>query len=421
MVFHAAKGTATRPSRLRTLALTAALPLATLIVPQEVYAQCRTEQQGQPPGVVDCGTNGTTTSQVFSPGSRIIRPQQLYNLVEERQDEDPATVGAGAVTRALGGTGLLNFSAPPGLLVTPPTAFVQSLGVREERDETERQAGSDTDRWVGTFGLEYGGAPFAFALALDVVNEESDFDGGSTEWDEIGLSIGGAHAIGNGLFAFGGFRYAALDLETERTVSFFEEGDFLGTADAGGETDGRSYELLAGIGHATVLGGGWYVGTTASLAYRHESIDAYDEEFTEDRAFPDAGFVDDIAEGELAFSYDDRDHESLLSRLEVEVARAFPVRAAVLVPSFRAVYLHQFADDASPVRAVAADTVSRSGIPIAVSLPGEDRDRDYFELGLGLEARPMRGNWSVSIEYGTLVGYDDLEQQTVAAAVRWRF
>lgn len=393
-------------ARLRQGALVAALALATLpALAPKAAAQCTVEG----PGLIGCGQNGATNSQVFSPGSRIIRPQELAQFIEERQEGEGRS--AVAVARAFrSGTGPLVFSSQSGTPGSGINVFTEELLSWEDQDETDNEIALDTDRRLGTVGIGWSTALYSVAAAIDFLDEDTDFDGGSSERNEIGLKVSGTVDLGNSFFVFGGARIAAIDVDTRRRTEFinisegfFDEPELTGR----GDTDGNLYALALGAGHVAAVGDGWVIGTGASLTYQREEIDGFTERFR--------------SINRDSFTFEDQERESLLSRLEIEVARPFVASGTIYVPSLQAAYLHEFEDDARDIDVTASSFVNAFQGPETVSLRTNDPDRDYLSVGFGIEARPTSGNWTVSADYGALVGHDFLDQHTLAASARWRF
>ena len=56
------------------------------------------------------------------------------------------------------------------------------------------------------------------------------------------------------------------------------------------------------------------------------------------------------------------------------------------------------------------------GAPITIT--GEEPDKDYFLIGLGLSAR-FSGGLSGFIDWQTLEGYDDLWVDSISFGLRW--
>jgi outer membrane autotransporter protein len=88
----------------------------------------------------------------------------------------------------------------------------------------------------------------------------------------------------------------------------------------------------------------------------------------------------------------------------------------VLVPQARLEWLHEFEDDS---RLVTASFAQDTGA-VEFSVPTDNPDRDYFNLGLGVAAVLPQGR-SVFLYYETVVGRNDLTQHSVAAGVRLEF
>ena len=368
------------------------------------------------PGEVKCGTNGTTNSQVFSPGSRIIRPQELTRFFEERREDE----GRSAVTVARAFHGGGEPLAFLGLGASGPDVhlFGEGLFVWEDQEATETEIASDTDRRLVTVGVGWSAGRTSFAAAIDTLEQDTGFDGGSIDREELGLKVGGTVELRDGFFAFGGARIATIDVETRRRTDFVDEDFFPDPVRIGrGETGGQAYSVALGAGRVVALPGDWVLGTGASLTYYRETINRFTE------VFP----ATSLSEEATSFTFEEQRRDSLLSRLEVEVARPLAAGRVVLLPSFRATYLHEFADDPRTIDVASSrflnSLLGEGGVSedAAFTLPTNDPDRDYFSLGVGIEARPSRGGWSFSADYRTFVGHSFQDQHSVAASVRLRF
>ena len=100
--------------------------------------------------------------------------------------------------------------------------------------------------------------------------------------------------------------------------------------------------LSGGAAYAAPLEAGFFGGASGSLAWTRESVD---------------GFTERIDDGERTYVFDDDDRTSVLSRIGVEVARPIDWGRVAAVPTLRAAWFHEFADDSRSIGVQAFDFV----------------------------------------------------------------
>lgn len=294
--------------------------------------------------------------------------------------------------------------------------FVNSSYGTGDKDATSKEVGFDFDSFGIVAGADYrltdsfimGGAVAYGMTNADVVN-----NGGSVELDGIGGSIYGTYYVEQFYVDF----LAGLtrrEFDTTRNLQYSVAAKSGGTTTVNqsfdGNTDAADVNLSLGTGYAQQFGK-LSVTPYGLVNYIHTEIDGYTEQ--RNGANSAAGFG-------LALEIEDQTIDSLTSTLGVQVTHAINASFGVLTPYIKGDWVHEYENDARTIRASFAEVRSSYDSLNYILIPTDDPDRDYMNLGVGILA-VLPGGMQVFLDYGTLLGYDDLTLHQVAGGVRFEF
>jgi outer membrane autotransporter protein len=169
-------------------------------------------------------------------------------------------------------------------------------------------------------------------------------------------------------------------------------------ATAVGSTEGE--QLAASLsGGWNVSSDGWSFNPYLRSDYTTIDIDAFTEQ----------------GGSGLALQIDDQDIDSWTGTGAVQLSRVLDPGWAVVVPSLRAEFEHEFEDDPRAIRARFAADPTNSFI-----VTDDADDRDYFNLGAGI-AFQWRGGTSLFLDYERIVGLSDLTSNSFDFGFRKEF
>jgi uncharacterized protein YhjY with autotransporter beta-barrel domain len=406
----------------------AALAALCLLAPAPAAAQ-QCDETDQAGGVTICGTNGGTTSQVFSPGSVIILRHEVPGAGEQELEEDGDPFdAAAAAARASPGRATAQTVVAFGREGRPAalTLFFEPFLFETEQSATQREAASDGEGWGAAAGLSLQRGGWSASLAFDYRREEVDYAAGAfgefeslsppditfslpvpgaqAERRDYGLALGAAQALTPRITAFAGARLGLIGLETRRDVislgsvadpvSPDPEDNIKETFRGTGDTDGWSASLGAGAEYAAPLGHGLFGSASAQLVWLHERFD---------------GYVERQSDGTPTYVFGDDERDSVLSEFGVTVSRPFPLGGVAVAPFAGAAWLHEFADDSRTVDVRSEIVLEAGDQPDDFVIRTNDPDRNFFRLGAGVGAASADGRAQAALVYETLVGHDHLD------------
>lgn len=319
---------------------------------------------GSPTTEITCQrSDGTATiGTVFSASESGGRRNVSLTLIEELVEEEAAPSGEG------GGDPSGGFE------------LFASGGYGWQDYDTENVLGMDSDSYSGMAGASYRSEAFLVGLAVDVVTTDSDvaLSGGSRDSDEYGVQLFGTAFPLTNLYVSGGARLAWIDIDTTRSIDSPAN-------TARGDTDGMKYELTGGVGYNLPVGERTVVGVSGWLAWQRTEIDGYTENGA--TAVPLGGGESPVGPN-LTFENDS--FSTLDGILRLDVAHAIPVDGAVIIPSARFDYVHEFNSDTRTIEANLPP--GNAGDETLVSYRTNDADQNYFRLG---------GSMTVAFDQGT--------------------
>jgi outer membrane lipase/esterase len=111
----------------------------------------------------------------------------------------------------------------------------------------------------------------------------------------------------------------------------------------------------------------------------------------------------------------DQKAESVVMSLGAEASYRIKAGDGAVIPYLRATYEHEFANDS---REIVTEMASQPGIPIRVNT--NNSDRDYVKLRAGVQTI-ISENVSGTLDYQTILGRKDYNDQAVKAEIRYQF
>jgi outer membrane autotransporter protein len=314
-------------------------------------------------------------------GEAAVRPRT--GLVERAQDDDAQVGprGTSGVRLAQLGASLAELgpalSFAPAAERTGPGAWISGYGFGGEVDGDGNAAPFDH-----RFGGVVGGVDHRFSadtivgVAVGYSHGELDHEDGADtgEIDTVRASLYAVHrpeALAGRLVLDGALGFGVSDYETERRIAF-------AGLDRTAKADGEGHELAARLGASHRWDwAGYEIAPRADLAYVHLERDGFDEH--------GAGAAD--------LRVDDRDIDSLQTRLGVALGRRFVSdRGTAWTPAASLGWRHEFGDTDRHI------TASFAGVPgRTFRVEGAEAARDALEIGLGLSVvTPAGTSWFVS-------------------------
>ncbi|GAB4394158.1 MAG: hypothetical protein Tsb0032_16730 [Kiloniellaceae bacterium] len=325
---------------------------------------------------------------VFSASEAGGRRNVSLTLIEDLVEEEAAPSGSGGGDPARG------------------LELFASGGYGWHDYDTENVLGQDGDSFSGMVGASYRGDAFLVGLAVDMETTDSDIasDGGSKDSDEYGAQLFGTVFPFDNFFVSGGARIAMLDIDTTRSIDSTSNV-------ARGDTDGMKYGLTGGVGYNLPVTDATVVSFSGWLAWERTEVDGY----TESGASAVGGGSADAPN--LAF--DDDNFNTLDGILRVEVAHAVRVGSALIVPSARFDYVHEFESDSRTINA-ALEPTDNNDPQFDVIYRTNDADENYFRVGASLTAAFDQGT-SITAGYSGDFGHSWREEHLILIGLSHRF
>ena len=287
-------------------------------------------------------------------------------------------------------------------------AFVNGSFGFGDKDGTERESGFDFEAGLATAGVDYRFTDSLVAgLAASYSRTTTDFEAGLGDADtqRYGLSLYATNYWG-ALYVdlLAGFAWNVYDMT--RRISY-GAGPGAGAGAAGvavdltalGDTDGPQYTVNVGTGYE-FRAAGFSVTPFLRLEFTGLHID---------------GYTESGASG-LDLTVKSQDVFSLQQALGGQLARPFSTPIAVLVPSVRAEWRHEFLDSKRRITAKYAN----DPFNIFFSIPTDGPDRDFFALAAGLSAQFPQGI-AAFFNYDTVLGLRDVTSHNFTGGVRVEF
>jgi len=262
-----------------------------------------------------------------------------------------------------------------------------------DRDTTNREPGYDFINTNITAGVDYRVTDnLALGVALGYLNSDIDLSNnlGDINIDGYAVSVYG-NFVQNNFYTDAILSYGDNNFDITRQSNFYNR-----TARA--DTDGNQFSAGVNSGYV-IRSGNFAYGPTIGLRYDRINIDGY----TENGA------------GSLNMQVRDQDAESFILSAGAQAAVAFNTDVGTVIPNIRASYERELADNN---REIVTELVTQPGIPMRTTVG--DRDRDYIKLGIGAQV-VFSENALGSIDYETVIGRENFNDQIVRGEIRYQF
>ncbi len=267
-----------------------------------------------------------------------------------------------------------------------------------DRPTSEREAGFDFETLGLTAGLDYRfseGLIGGLAVGYLDTDTETAGDGGRLDVRGYSLSAYGTYYAGDffveGVLGHGRNRYDQVR-NVDLPQTFQGQSRFV----ARGSADGEQLSLSLGGGYEAAFGA-TAVGGFGRLTWVDAEIDALVER----------------GAGPFNLRISDQTVESLQSEAGLDVAHAISLSWAVLSPTLRLSYLHEFRDDSRLIRGSFVEDATG----VTFTVPTESPDRDFFKLSAGFTATFIRGR-SAFLLYDRDLGREDLNVYAISLGLR---
>ena len=226
---------------------------------------------------------------------------------------------------------------------------------------------------------------------------------GSRDVDIYSVSFFGAYSLPENAYIEANAGYGWESYTINRNVVFQESGRVLPQTNVltRGTPDGREYWLGLGVGvdyNRAALSFGPYF----RASYLRSEIDAYSEQ--------------DLSSSGLQMQVNAKNRSSKTMDVGIRASYASSQSWGVLLPQVSLEYEHEFGQDAlTAVSRFILDSGAQRYI-----LSGDEPDRDYANLGIGIVA-VLSGGTMFFMEYRGLFANSDLDRDTVSTGLRLEF
>lgn len=272
-------------------------------------------------------------------------------------------------------------------------------------------------------------------------NDPTDFEG-SNEFDTTGITTGIDYRFRDDLVGGVAFGYASTstdfandrgDLKTtgynlSLYSSFYKENYYIDTTFTMGGSDFEQARIINlqnntingslesdyfGNQTAFTVAGGmdltfkqFYINPYAQLAYSSSTVDEHSEEASVNSAAQIVGFALTLYEQEIT---------SLQFNLGAQTTMVFNQPWGVVIPLARLELVNELDDDDQLIAGrFTGDVIDQ----VQFSLPTNEVDTSYFNLGFGCSVAMVNGN-SMFFYYQATLGYDNLTQNAINFGYRW--
>jgi outer membrane autotransporter protein len=311
-------------------------------------------------------------------------------------DVDGQSLPIGAVASLVPGLGGGASADQPGLF-SKVGIFLNGQGSFGDQNAVRDQPRFDFHTAGVTLGADYRFTPefiLGTALGYNSTNQTLEASAGDFDTQGISWSAFGTYYIGQSFYVDGIATYSWNQFDTVRTIP--ADGT---VAVATGDTNGRQFALSAGAGYDFR----WdklVVGLQGRVNYINVDIDSFTEQ--------GAGIYD--------LSMRSQRIESLATYLGPEVSYNFNTPWAILSPTMKAEWVHEFLNNS---RAVQGALIADPGGTI-FSFRTDEPVRNYMNLGLGLTATFKHGI-SAFFYYQSILGYSSFTSNAFTGGIRVEF
>jgi outer membrane autotransporter protein len=315
------------------------------------------------------------------------------------------------------GQGEASGSSGAALDLGPLSLLVNGRFLSEEqsrRVDLDAERGYRLDAWGAQLGVDRRFGPgFVAGAMVTWETSELEYDrerpgtaftpvgrAGTVDQDSLGAAVFANWQLGPRGYLDLSAGYIDSDYTVQRNAVFQESTrqtpqTLVQTrASPGGD---ETWAALA-LGYAATVAA-WNVSPFLGLTYSRARVDGYDER--------------DLSGSGLALSVDGVTARSLLGQAGVRISRPLSRPGYVLLPQVSLEYVREFERDGATSRS--AFQLDQAGNRL--SLEGDRRDGDFFDVGLGLVVLLPNG-WMPFFEWQTTLGHDDIDRDRIAVGLR---
>lgn len=277
-----------------------------------------------------------------------------------------------------------------------------------DKDATDNEEGFDFKTQGITLGVDYrltdkvilGGA-----IGYNNIDTDIASNGGSLDSDSLSLSIYGTSYQTDQFFIEGIISFSQNDFDQERTVLYqYVDSDVI-SQKATASYDGDQLSIAIGGGYHFVKGA-MTLTPTARIEYVDTSIDSFNEKMSNPS----------VDGGGWALSLDDQSLDSMTLTLGLDATYAMSQSWGVMVPQASIEWVNEFEDGSRLISGhFVGDPTQEKFV-----LPTDEFDSSYFNVRIGVSGQFQNGS-SGYIYYQRLIGYDDLESNSIGLGFRWTF
>ena len=278
-----------------------------------------------------------------------------------------------------------------------------------DKDSTINEAGFDFDTQGITAGVDYRLSDSAvLGAAFGYVNTDTDLDanGGSLDGSGYSLTVYGTYYQDENFYLDSSLSYGWHDYDQDRNIRYnLASNNTVVDQTLLADYDGSQFSFTLGGGYEFSQGA-FSFGPVSQLQYVDADVDGYQERAADSNS-DGSGWTVEL---------DDQEYESLTLSLGGQTSYVMSQSWGVLVPQARFDWVHEFEDDNRLISGRFLGDPSRTQF----SLPTDEADSDYFNLGLGMSAIFSEGK-SAFLYYQTTLGFDDLEHHSFSGGIRWEW
>ena len=232
--------------------------------------------------------------------------------------------------------------------------------------------------------------------AVGIVSSDSDFSGSRGNTDIRGLSLlaYSTYYLNQSSYLEAVLSFGKNDFDNSRNI-------VAGPINAvvSGDTDGTETTISLGAGY-DFSRGPYSFSPYGKINYIRAEIDGYTEG----------------SNTGLELTYQDQEAKSLSIIAGGQITYAISRDYGVILTTFRFEWAHEFDNNSRFITASFLNDPTQGEFDIKTDKP----DRDYFKLGIGASAT-LGANRSAFVYYESLLGYDDLSEESVVGGFRWDF
>lgn len=276
--------------------------------------------------------------------------------------------------------------------------FVQGRFNGGDRDSTGEERGYRFTTGGLTLGADYRLTDqliLGLAFGYDGTSAVFSQDSGAMDTDSYHGSFYGSYYLPADFYVDWIGNFTRHDYDMKRNIRYTGF-----SSRARSNPEGNQYGFAVSFGKDFAISE-WNLNPYLRMEYAKLQIDAYQEK----------------GGGGLGLAFGSQDDHSLTTDLGAQIGRSFSLPWAVLTPSIRFEWEHQYQNGSRDLRVRFADAAAGTG---SFSISNSAPDRDYFNLGGSLAATLPGGN-AAFLRYETRLGQQAVSSHIVEAGVRISF